>query len=44
MAAQEKRITDAQGGIRAAEEFIAAQREAIAKLAAELSDTDLAYL
>jgi hypothetical protein len=41
---QAKRIEQAQTGITAAEESIAAQREAIARLAAELSESDLAYL
>lgn len=44
MAAQERRIQTATAGILAAEEFIAARREEIAKLSAEMNASELAYL
>jgi hypothetical protein len=44
MAEQEKRMAMAQAGIATAEETIEALHEQIAKLTAELSDSDLAWL
>jgi hypothetical protein len=42
--AQERRMAFAQAGIAEAEQAIAAQREEAAKLAAEMAESDLAYL
>lgn len=44
MQVQQARIEQAMAGIATAEGIIEAQRDRLAKLSAEMSDTDLAYL